>query len=230
MPVTYSEVTPDDASGLETIAHLHRELLPFGPMAKLGTGFLRDFCYRQLLSDGLLRATVAWADDTPAGFVAWTDMSITFHRTAIKSHLLLVSALTVRAVLTDPAVITRLPRAVRLMFDRRGEQRSWDDPSAEVLAIGVRREYARSRVGQRLSVGLIEHAATALVAQGFNDMRMLVDADNRAPLLLYHSLGAAFERYQQAGLPVTLVTLPLPLPRKAKSLPARRSFDGGEVS
>lgn len=230
MTVTFREVTPEDAAGLETIAQLHRELLPFGPMAKLGVGFLRDFCYRQLLNDGLLRATVAWVEDIPAGFVAWTDRSITFHRTAIKSHLLLVSALTVRAVLTDPAVVARLPRALRLMFDRRGEQRSWNDPSAEVLAIGVRREYARSRVGQRLSVGLIEHAATELVTEGFTEMRMLVDADNRAPLLLYHSLGAAFERYQQAGLPVTLVTLPLPLVLPGQSRTASMSGARGEGS
>ncbi len=36
-------------------------------------------------------------------------------------------------------------------------------------------------------------------------MRMLVDADNKAPLFLYHKMGASFDDYQQAGEPMVQV-------------------------
>lgn len=40
-------------------------------------------------------------------------------------------------------------------------------------------------------------------------MRALVDAPNKAALMLYHTLGASFQEYDQAGEPMVEVWLEL---------------------
>jgi ribosomal protein S18 acetylase RimI-like enzyme len=193
-------------------ARLHLQLFrDMGPMAQLGELFLRRFCYSLLVQDGLMRAALCEVDGQPAGLIAYTDKSITFHRAAWQRRWPYVAWLVGLSVLRDPRVLPRLVKAARLMSSRRGEVRLGEDPMAEVLAIGVLPEYRSPqflrRTGLKIADLLLAHAATEFRQLGLAQMRMIVDADNRAALLFYHRLGARFERYEQAGVPSTLVWL-----------------------
>jgi len=89
------------------------------------------------------------------------------------------------------------------MFSRRKEIYLGEDPLAEVIAIGVLPLYRTSKfvrqTGLKISKDLIEYAASYFRGAGFNRMRMIVDAWNKEALFFYHTLGAHFEPYEQAG-------------------------------
>ena len=208
--VQVRELVATDRRDVASAAALHMALFQtMGPMAHLGEFFVGRFCYSILMRDGLMRAAICEVEGRPAGLIAYTARSLTFHRTAIRDHWLYVAWLVALSVLRDPRVLLRLPKAARLMMSRRTEQRLGCDPVAEVLAIGVLPEFRSSafvhRTGRRIGDMLFRHAATYFRRTGLEQIRMIVDADNRAALLFYHRLGARFEPYEQAHVPSVLV-------------------------
>jgi ribosomal protein S18 acetylase RimI-like enzyme len=196
-------VGPADEAGIVTVASLHMELLSFGPMAGLGEVFIREAIYRPQISDGLIEAVVYFVDGEPAGFVAYTDRAITFHREALRRHWLRAAAVLAWSVASQPRRIARVLRSLRVLLSRRAETRIGADPMAEVVCVAVRPKFLTApfarATGRRVSEDLIRFAADRLRERGLHELRMLVDADNRGVLLLYHALGARFERYEQAG-------------------------------
>lgn len=199
------EVDPSKRADAALVARLHMQLLDFGPMAGLGEVFLRDFCYTVLIREGLLRAAVCEADGQAAGFIAYTDRSITFHRDALRKHPFQVGWVLMRSIALDARMFTKIVRALRVIYSRSRETRIGTDPLAEVVAIGVLPEYRSTqfvrRTGRRISHELIRHAARWFRDRGLERMRLVVDADNLQTVLFYHSLGARVEPYEQAGVP-----------------------------
>jgi len=207
------ELAADNRGGLEKVAALHMELLDYGPMAGLGEWFIRDVCYAAPMEDDLLKVALYEVDGKPAGFVAYTAWSITFHRHALKRHWLRACWVLIASLVRNPSLLGGLLRALRVIASRRSEQKQGSDPSGEVVAIAVRPEYSSAkfvrRTARKVSEELVTHAAAYLQRCGVTDMRMLVDADNKAPLFLYHSLGASFEDYEQGGEPMVQVKFDL---------------------
>lgn len=199
------EIAPADAAGLDTIADLHMELLGFGPMAGLGWRFVRDICYEAHMQDNLLRVALATVDGAPAGFVAYTPYSISFHRSGLSAHWVRAGWAVARSLLVKPSRVIKLARALKVLLSRRGETVLGTDPLGEVVCVAVRRQYLAPafvrRSGLRLSEVLVRHAAEQLPRDGAQKMRMIVDADNKPVLMLYHLMGAHFEPYEQAGEP-----------------------------
>jgi len=193
-----------------SITGLHLELLGHGPMARLGELFLRRFCYGVLLRDGLMRAALFEVDGRPAGFVAYTSRSITFHREAIRRHWAYVAWLIALSVVRDPRLVAHLLKAARLMFSRRAELDLGRDPLGEVLAIGVLPEYRTPefvhRTGLRVGEELIAHVMSYFRSVGVDRARMVVEAHNKPALLFYHRLGGrGFDPYEHAGEPMVQV-------------------------
>lgn len=214
-PVTHRlrEIDPANQQDIAAITRLHLQLLAHGPMARLGELFLQRFCYTMLIRDGLMKAALYEVDGRPAGFIAYTTRSISFHRTAIRRHWLYVAGLILVSLLRDPRLLLRLLKGVRLMFSRRAERRLGQDPMAEVLAIGVLPEYRTPeflrRTGLRLGAGLVAHATSYFQQAGLTRMRMVVEARNKPALVFYHSLGASFEPCRHAGEPMVQVSFDL---------------------
>jgi len=207
------EIDIRNGRDVETVARLHLQLLPQGPMAGLGELFMRRFCYTTLISDGLMKTALYEIDGDPAGFIAYTDRSITFHRKAIKERWPYVAYLVLLSIIREPRIIARLPRALRLMLCRRCDLNLGEDPLAEIVAIGVRRSYTRPsfvrRAGIQVSQELVGHAASYFRQVGLDKVRMLVDKDNKAALFFYHSLGARIEPFELANEPTVQVWLDL---------------------
>lgn len=200
-----SAVAADDQRGLNAVADLHMELLGFGPMAGLGWQFVRDICYAAHMRDNLLRVTLAEVDGQPAGFVAYTPYSIGFHRSGLSKHWLQAGFSVLQALVREPARCVKLVRALKVLWSRRGETVLGTDPLGEVVCVAVRKQFLAPafvrKSGIRLSQALVQHAREKLSAAGASRMRMIVDADNKPVLMLYHLMGAHFENYQQAGEP-----------------------------
>jgi len=204
------EIDPANRHDVAAITALHLALLGHGPMARLGELFLRRFCYGVLLRDGLMRAALFEVDGRPAGFVAYTSRSITFHREAIRRHWAYVACLIALSVVRDPRLVTRLLKAARLMFSRRAELDLGRDPLGEVLAIGVLPEYRTAeflqRTGLRVGEELLAHVMCYFRSVGVDRVRMVVEAHNKPALFFYHRLGGrGFEPYEHAGEPMVQV-------------------------
>ena len=228
--VSFREITADDQAGLEVISGLHMELLGYGPMAGLGERFVREICYRAHMQDELLRVTLATVDGRPAGFVAYTPYSASFHRSGLGRHLLRAGFETALAILSRPSRLIKLVRALKVLGSRREEHERVDDTIGEVVCIAVRPEYlkptfARSS-GVRPSETLVSLAATYLRRAGREQMRMLVDADNRPVLMLYHLLGAHFTPYALGGEPMVEVDFDLSQGRLAAAPDVPASWAG----
>lgn len=223
------EVAVDDFRAVDTVADLHMELLGFGPMAGLGWRFVRNACYAPLLESGTLRVVLAQVDGAPAGFIAFTPQSIGFHRNGLSRHWMRAGFEVLRAIVTAPQRAMKVLRALRVLLSRRAEIALGTDPLGEVVCVAVRKEFLAPafvrRSGLRLSETLIRHASAELARAGARQMRMIVDADNRPVLMLYHLMGAKFEPYAQAGEPKVHVWFDLPDP-DAASPPARTAAQG----
>jgi ribosomal protein S18 acetylase RimI-like enzyme len=184
------------------------ELLPFGPMAGLGPEFIRDACYRFHLDDGLLRAAICYAGGEPAGFVAYTERSRTFHRASLRRHLLAAAWLAMKAVLLEPARWRALVLTLRTLRGRRAEPPA-QEPLGEVVCIAVRPRFAAAAFTRAAAVSvaesLVRYAFDEVKRAGATALRMLVDEDNKAPLFLYHRLGARFSRYEGSPVPTVEV-------------------------
>lgn len=211
---TLRDVRVDDQDALDKVAELHMELLNFGPMAGLGKRFIRDICYAAHMEGNLLEVSLAEIDGQPAGFIAYTPYSIGFHRSGLKEHWFSAGMAAARAVITDPRRIPKLLRALKVLASRRTETSLGEDPMGEVVCVAVRKPYLAPafmrRSGLRPSETLIRYAGEKLAHRGVNRMRMIVDADNKPVLMLYHLMGAHFEKYEQAGEPRVHVWFDLP--------------------
>jgi ribosomal protein S18 acetylase RimI-like enzyme len=209
------ELNPDNRNDVATVAKLHLALFrDIGPMAQLGERFVRDFCYSTLIRDGLIRAALYEVDGEPAGMVAYTDRSISFHRSAIRNHWPYVGWLVLLSVLRNPGIVIRLARAARLMFSRRAEQEVLgEDPMAEVLAIGVLPEYRRPefarQTGLRIAEELQDYVIDFFRGVGLSTVRMIVDEDNKPALLHWHRIGGTFEPCIHGGKPSVQIWLDL---------------------
>jgi len=209
------EISCRDRAEMETVARLHLELLGFGPMAALGHRFIRDACYANNMLDGQLKVAIYEIDGEPAGFIAYTDRSISFHRTSLRNHWFRTAVTLLLSLVEDPRRIAALARAIGVLGSRRSERELvGNDPMGEVVCVAVQPAYLkadyRMEDGSRPSVSLIAYAAHRLRQAGVDDMRMLVDADNKPVLFLYKALGASFEAYEQAGVPTVQVWFDLP--------------------
>ncbi|HEU4530372.1 MAG TPA: methyltransferase [Steroidobacteraceae bacterium] len=204
-----TEILATDDAGLEAIAQLHMELLDYGPMAGLGGRFVREVCYRAHMQEGVLRVMLARVDGEPAGFVAVTPYSLNFHRSGLKQHAMLAGWETLVSIASRPARLKALVRALKVLGSRRHEVERTEEVLGEVVCIAVRPQFLTGRFqresGLRLSQLLVQRSAEYLRKAGVDDMRMLVDADNKPVLMLYHLMGAHFKGYELGGEPMVEV-------------------------
>jgi SAM-dependent methyltransferase/ribosomal protein S18 acetylase RimI-like enzyme len=205
-----SAVDPADDEALGKITELHMELLGFGPMAGLGGGFVREICYRNHMESGLLWVSLAHIDGKLAGLVAVTPYSATFHRQGLHKHFFSTVWHTIKAIVTSPRRLPALMRALRVLGSRRRELESISSEVGEVVCVAVRPSFLKPDIskalGMRLSELLIVHAAKSLQNAGTRSMRMMVDEENRAALMLYHLMGARFEKSELGGEPMMQVS------------------------
>jgi ribosomal protein S18 acetylase RimI-like enzyme len=199
------EIDPRNEEDKEAITRLHMELLYFGPIAQLGDLFLKRFCYDLMIREKLLRGALYEVGSKPAGFIAYTDRSITFHRTALKKHWAYVCFLVACSFIRQPKIVFSLWRAIQLMFSRREDRVLGEDPMAEIVAIGVKPEYRDlffiKRTGRRIAHELFEYASEFFRKAGLRELHLVVDADNKQALLFYNGLGARFEPCEFGGKP-----------------------------
>lgn len=202
--VAIKAVPHNDESGISEIAAIHIELLHFGPFAALGERFVRDICYQKEAQEGVLTLAICEVDHEPAGFIAYTSLPFVFHQSIMRKHWLLASFAAARAILSRPSRILKLPRIMRTIRARVADEQRDEPDLGEIVCVAVRPEFLKSavtrRIGMRIPEELLRYAARDLFEnKDIRRLRMIVDAENKHALFMYHSLGARFERLVWAG-------------------------------
>ncbi len=197
------EIIPKNKADVQTISNMHLDLLRWGPMARMGKLFLERFCYTVLINDGLMKAAIYEVDKKPAGFIAYTQFSITFHRTALKKHFFYVVYIMTISILRKPVLALNVMKAIKVILSRRGESKIHTDPLAEILAIGVYPEFRTPqfirRTGLKISHELFKNSVAFFKSVGIINMRLAVDSFNKPTLLFYHGLGGRTESLKRGG-------------------------------
>lgn len=190
--VPYGRDAPAPA---RVLAELHAALLPDSPLARMGRRFTEDFYYRLLPRLGLIFGAVAYVDADPAGFVAATDDSAGFMKTAVRRagpQLLITLG---RTLISRPSEFGPMVEAWRAFRCRPGTRAS--PVRGEILSLGVVPRYREPGFvrasGLRISLDLVSYAVQQLRDRGLREILALVATENTAAKLLYKGLGWALE-------------------------------------
>jgi hypothetical protein len=200
-------IDPNDERDTATAARLHAALFgEIGPIAQLGEHLLQRYCYNHLVRTGLMKAVLFEVDGQAAGLAAYTGDPVGLHRAALRSHLPFLAKETLRALLREPALVTRLPAAARLIWDRRREELPQTPARfAEMLAFGVlepfrSRAFVR-RTGLWIPSLLLDHVLYDARSMGFLEGRGVVLESNTAAVAFFTSRADRVEPYPTAERP-----------------------------
>lgn len=221
MNVSYQIDTFDSRSPApaETLAFLHRALLPKSPLVRLGQRFLKRFYYRKLPAGGLIFGAVATVNDAPAGFIVATEDSLGFMNTAIRRYwpaLICESAL---SVLTSREVLRALPETCGLLKARASENAetkgvrsetsagrvpvSMPQRCGEILSFGVLPEFQTPAFLRDARVNIADDLLTIAMQRmdqaGILNVRAVVDADNRPAMFFYNCRGWVLKKVTDSG-------------------------------
>lgn len=200
-------VDPASETDSRTAARLHCQLFgDIGPIAKLGEHLLQQYCYSYVLRTGMMKAVLFEVGGQPAGLAAYTGDSVELHRAALRSHLPFVTWVTIRALLDQPSLISRLPAAAGLFWERRREKLPESTSRfAEMVAFGVlapfrSRQFVR-RTGLRVPDLLLDYVLDDVRTQGFALGRGVVLASNKPALAFFSARASRIEPYPAAVRP-----------------------------
>jgi ribosomal protein S18 acetylase RimI-like enzyme len=185
--VPFNDTAP---APVEDLCALHAALLPRSPLVKLGTPFMRDFYYTVLPRERHIFGSIAYVDGKPAGFACATQDADGFMQTALKAHWPEVLCHIAVSIAASPRRMLSAVEAWRIMANRRPINKQRE---AELLSFGVLPEYRNrqfmTEAGLRISEDLIDRVIRDLRRCGAPLVRAIVDSDNTAARLFYHSHG-----------------------------------------
>jgi GNAT superfamily N-acetyltransferase len=200
-------VDPDRDGDSRIAAKLHCLLFgEIGPIAKLGERLLQRYCYGHLLRSGLLKAVFIEVGGQPAGLAAYTGDSTALHRAALHRDLPIVIRETLDALVSDPRLLTRIPGAIGLLWERRREKLPYVPGGfAEMVAFGVLPPYRSRRfiaqTGLRVPELLLDFALDDARSWGFALGRGVVLVSNKPAMSFFSARAARVEPYVSAARP-----------------------------
>ena len=205
------EVGPAEAETLAAVADIHVRLLAPGPLAEMGTGFVKEVALRLLLIDGSLRLAVLTDRTSIVGFVAFTDCVRTYQSRSFLRHPLAVSWACVKALCADPRRVRAIAAMAHDAFDPGPGVDTDGERLGEVLAIAVTPECLRA-AGQDKSQPppgdqLLDFAIAGLRAAGVHKLQARISAHRRGALLLYARRQAKFADYRNSREEMVQVSL-----------------------
>ena len=165
-------------------AHLHLQGISTGFLSSLGEEFLTVLYETMGQSEGFIGLAAVEAKEV-IGFVAFAKDLSRMYRSVLRSRGLRLLALLARR-LFSPGTTRRIVET--LLYPGRTGHR--DLPAAELLAIVV----APAGRGRGVATNLIRMGLKTCAAQGVQEVKVLVAADNEAANRLYRKCG-----FQPAG-------------------------------
>lgn len=202
---------PDCAADVEAVAALYEEHLPTSPVVRLGSRFLREFFFAQLVRDGLLGCLVCHVDGRVVAFLSWTNRPSDFIGRGIQRHFFSLSWIILRTVIGRPAFVRDLLATMRMVARRSEDSGRSGDPAGVIEAISLvvppafQRHVAPGGTS-RLTVRLVQTLADHARAQGVSQVLYVVQPTNPASCIFFSAMGCEFEKRTYAGETVYVYT------------------------
>jgi hypothetical protein len=209
MGITFLD--PDNAADVDAVAALYEQFLPTSPVVHLGSRFLREFVFTQLVRDGLLGCVVGRVEGRIIAYLTWTTRPGDYVTRGIRRHPLSLSWIMLRSLAARPAFLRDLLATMRMVSRRAGDSGipSWEPGMIEGLSLVVPPEYQRhvppggkGRLTTRLVQALAEHAR----ATGAERVIYVVQPGNSASCIFFSAMGCDFAKGTYAGSEVYVYT------------------------
>ena len=205
---------PRDRAAAQQVADLHLKYLADSPVVQFGPRFLRRFYYGKLLTSGLVECTIGRDGDLVVAFISYTRNSLDFMQRGVRRWPIYLSWVMLLSLLARPALIRDLWTVLRLMRERSQEAgQDSGQVSGEVLSLVVAESHrAQVPAGgkSRLTVRLFEDVVEYFRSAGQDKFYLLVQPSNRASNIFCASMGCAFEKVMNMGMPVHRYTYQIP--------------------
>ena len=186
--VNFGEHSPPP---IQDITDLHEQLLPRSPIAKLGRPFMERFYYSILPRAGQIFGSIAYVDDSPAGFITATHDSAGFMKSMLLRQWPRLVWVISMSLIQTPHHAGSVWEAFRLMTTRNKARGAGLE--GEILSLGVLTAFVEPgfvrRTGLRIAYDLIDSVMSKFGELGTPLIRAVVDADNTSAKFFYHSLG-----------------------------------------
>ena len=181
-----------DASVRKEISELHNKLIPYGTVAKLGLGFMRNTYYKILPNSGWLRCDMYSQEEKVVGFFSSARAEGSLRQAlgwrrflGLGLGLLAACARSPKRILVVMELLRRSPP-----MDKVG--------GVELLSFGVDeklRRFTDPVTGLRISTLLFENCMNAWKARGIKTVFCRVKRDNLPVLLFYKNYGAQIQSH-----------------------------------
>lgn len=195
------------------VAFLHAAMVPHSPIVQLGREFMEDYYYNELIADGLIGSVVAYVNDKPAGFIAYTRRPQDFMVTGMRRHLFALVPVVGRAVLARPKRMRFVARALGILKRRRDQITIGPPYDSEVISFAVMPQYRTPAFvaanDMHLGHELFGRAIEMMRDAGARKLAMLVEARDRETQLFLHEYGCSFTREWTDGVDCYVATHPL---------------------
>ena len=208
---------PNNAADVDSVSALYEEHLATSPVVKLGPRFLREFFYSQLVKDDLLGCLICRVDGKVVAFLSWTTRPSDFVSVGIKRHVVKLSWIMLRTVITRPAIVHELIASSRMASRRAGDTGMPADSPAVIEALSIvvppafQRHVPEGGKG-RLTTRLVRTLADHVRAKGVAKVIYVVQPTNTSSAIFFSGMGCEMAKRTYAGNVVYVFTHDLLVP------------------
>lgn len=177
------------------VAAMHRDIFPEYFLSHLGQSFMALF-YREFVDNDQSCGYVAEYNGELIGFVAGTEQSLLFLQQLYKRNFMRLALLVMYGLLTDQVVRHNIrKRSAHLRYAWRalwksnrsedGPPKGFSSPSCSVLAIGVKPQFRRLGIAEKLLSEFSDH----IHQKGVQKISLTVLPENAGAIAFYRKCG-----------------------------------------
>jgi hypothetical protein len=203
---------PRNADDVSAVADIHMDVLGDSPVVGLGPRFLRDVFYGKLVEDGAVRVIMCRHEGQIIGFISYTPDPQGFMGKGIRKHFLYLTWVMSLSIVTKPALLKGILRALGMVRERSGESEPYDPRLGEVISLATRpgsQKHVPEGGTTRVAVRLFQEVIAAFRHLQYERIHLLVQPENRASNILCAAMGCRFEKITVGGKPTHRFTFVL---------------------
>jgi len=186
------KLDPSNKEQIDSAARLHRTLLGYSPVPRMGHLFMTRFYYKKLVEADLIRCILNSCGGKYVGFIAYTQYPHSFMAMGGQKYFFSLSSVLFQSFLQKPSRLKILIKVSRENNSRQKKQNG-EDKIAELLSLGVLKKYLNiidEATGLRFSHLLFCSMVDDLKKDDVKILRVVTRRDNEKALKFYRKYGA----------------------------------------
>jgi hypothetical protein len=203
-PISIELLDPRNTADVDAVASLHAKYLSHSLIVRLGGRFLRNFYYRTLVEDDLIRCTICRVDNRIVGFISYTKYPNDFIARGVRRHFVWLAWVMLSSVVQRPQLLRDIWEAFVTMRTPREEISPEQGGVGEGISVATAegyRDYVIPETGKRMPVQLFECMIQYFTDAGFDRLFVYVDPWNVASNRYCTAIGCRLVKTTLLGIP-----------------------------